>query len=279
MGKIKRFKKMKIGQLEIKKIKSLSSKKGRQANRLFMAEGIRVLEESLNQIDRDRHKIKPKSIYYCNHFLSERGQELVSKFKKKKINSIEISAKQLDQISDSKTSQGILAIFEIQEFQKKKLPELSPPKSRNILVCENISDPGNLGSLLRSALAFEFETVILLGNTTDCFSPKVVRSSAGAIFGLMLLNLELKEFEQIKHTEKIFLVATDLKGNVNLNKMSCKNKNIAVAIGSEAIGLSQELLDMADMRVKISHSGNIESLNASVSGAIVLHQVYDRDRK
>lgn len=260
---------MKITQLEMKKIKSLATKKGRQVNQLFIAEGIRMLEEALN------YNMIPKSIYFCNHYLSERGKSLVAKFAKKRLNSVEISAKQLDQISDSKSSQGIVAIFEI---PKVNLSKLSTTNCRNILVCENISDPGNLGSLLRSALAFDFGAVVLLGGTTDCFSPKVVRSSAGAIFGLKLIDIELKEFENMKKNENIFLVATDVLGNVDLSKMNYKKKNIAVAIGSEAFGLSQEILDISDARVKIPHSNSVESLNAAVSGAIVLHQIYQNGK-
>lgn len=252
---------MKLTQTEIKKIKSLASKKGRTEHKQFSAEGIRLLEEAI------KLKHYPNIIYYSPYLLSERGLKLVEKIKSRRITAKEVSSKQMTQISENKTSQGILALFSIEVQNENKL---SSTNSRKILWCENISDPGNLGSLLRSALAFGFKLVVLSGSTADHFSPKVVRSSAGAIFGLTIFKNETAVILELIKKEKIVLVASDVSGDVNINMKNITDKKYILAVGSEASGLSLDLLKKADIRFKISHSPKIESLNAAVAGAIIM---------
>ncbi len=259
---------MKLSQTEIKKIKSLATKKGRAEERQFSAEGIRLLDEAL------RLRQFPDIIYYSPHLLSERAIKLVEKIKSKKISAKEISPRQMTLISENKTSQGILALFSIPFENDNKL---SLGNSRKILWCENISDPGNLGSLLRSALAFGFNPVVLSGSTADHFSPKVVRSSAGAVFGLKIVKNETDNILEMIEKEKVFLVASDVSGDIDINVKNINDRKYILAVGSEASGLSFDLLKKADLRLRIRHSSKIESLNAAVAGSIIMSKLSSND--
>ena len=161
----------------LKHIKTLHTKKGRKEQAAFLAEGVRVLEEAM------RLKHLPVEVVVADAMLSERGRQLVNQFRKRDIPITEVAAKQLVKLSETRTPQGIIALFKTPAL---RLSELSTRNLRTVLLCEGISDPGNLGTLFRSALAFGFDRVILLASSVEPYAPKVVRSSAGAVFGLQV---------------------------------------------------------------------------------------------
>ena len=136
-----------------------------------MAEGVRLLEEAL------RHRVKPRTVYFAPSLLSARGEKLVARFRRGRVDLEEVPARTLTKLSDTATPQGVVGLF---ATPQKAPAELYDRRFRNILLCEDISDPGNLGTLLRSALAFGFEMVLLCGSCAEPYSPKVLRSSVGA---------------------------------------------------------------------------------------------------
>lgn len=235
---------------------------------MFLAEGTRLLEESI------RLRFWPHTVYYAPSTLSDRGEELVERFEGHGIKAVKLAARELKSVSDTETSQGIVGLFGIPVCH---LSELYLPRHRMLLLCENISDPGNLGALVRSALAFGFELMLLCGNTAEPYAPKVVRASAGALFGLGIAELTLKEVDTFVAKERITVIATDLsvKTGVRLSKKRVKNRKILLAIGSEATGLSKAILERSDLRVRIQHSRAVESLNAAVAGSILMKEIYD----
>ncbi len=259
---------MSLSRMELKNIKSLLTKKGRRTDNMFIAEGIRLMEECF------RHKFSPIKVLYTPSLLSKRGFSVLDKLSTKKNKTIQISFSQMNAISDTKSPQGIIGIFKTPD---QKLKEPYTNKFRNILVCENISDPGNLGTLLRSALAFDFGMIILCGDCVECFSPKVIRSTAGGIFGLKIYKANISELKSFIEKTKAVTIATSLDGKVWIDKiMKIKKTDIRLLIiGSEAEGLSLEMKETAKIKLRIDHSSKVESLNAAVAGSIIMKQVYD----
>ena len=261
---------MKLTKEELKKIKSLNSKKGRKEQREFAVGGVRLLEEALN------HEFLPKELLCASAVFSERGQKLITAFKKLKVTVIELSSREIESISDTKSSQGILAVFDTPE---QELSKLYKQYYRRLLLCDEITDPGNLGTLARSALAFKFDMMLVSKKSIELYNPKVVRSSAGALFKLPIANVSYEELKDFKSRKKARLVASKASGNNSMRELPLSpNRPIILAIGSEAAGLSERVLQLSDCVVSIAHSTKVESLNAAVAGSIIMKQMYDRDR-
>ncbi len=141
---------------------------------------------------------------------------------------------------------------------------------------DGISDPGNAGTLLRSALAFGFDAVILTNNSVDPFNPKVVRSSVGAIFGFPIITATVEEILRFKKYDRFKLIVADTKGlDIHSKKINVKNySRIVLALGSEAEGISEYILSMADIKIKINHEEKVDSLNVAVAGSIIMKEFY-----
>ena len=259
---------MPLTKTELKNIQALSTKKERRAQQRFTAEGIRLLEESA------RFAVWPELLYYAPAMLNDRGKDLLARFEAARVTCTEIPSRQMKQLSETKTPQGMLGIFRTPSLS---LVEQYRPRFRSILVCENISDPGNLGTLLRSALAFGFKLVILTGTAAEPFAPKVVRASVGAVFGAAIAEAGPDELEMLIADEKATLLAATTSGEVSMTEamLDQKGGRYVLAIGSEARGLSDRLAGLASVRVRINHSPEVESLNAAMAGSILMKELYD----
>ncbi len=259
---------MSLTKAESKNLQALLEKKGRRAQGRFLAEGVRLLEEAV------RFSFAPAIVYYSPALIGERGQRVIEQFRLQRVTCEELAARQIEQLTDTKTPQGIVGVFNIPAAD---LAQLYTRHNRTILVCDNVSDPGNLGTLLRSALAFDFRLVILLGSTAEPWNPKVVRASVGAVFGLSIAVADYDEWETLLTREKVALVASTVSDSGTLAEVVTPEhlRRFALAVGSEAEGLSPRLQTMAAARVRISHSPNVESLNAAVAGSILMKGIYD----
>ena len=259
---------MAITKNKLKDIKSLSTKKGRKEKRQFLAEGVRLLEESL------RHEYPPELVCFAPALISPRGKQLIDSFENRQVPVIPLKAQQYRSISDTKTPQGILGVF---TTPRKELSELCRGGCRRVLLCDGVSDPGNLGTLMRSALAFGFETLVLTGTCSEPFAPKVVRSSAGAVFALGIAILSARKVISWVRAEKMFVVAADTTGDNSdqLPQGPLNRKRIVLALGSEASGLSQDIRERCDLRLRIPHAAAVESLNVAVAGSILMKKVYE----
>jgi len=257
-----------LSRSETKNLCSLQTKKGRRVSRQFPAEGGRLLEEAL------RFKIGPKRVYFAPSILTPRGEHIVERFRRAGIPVNQVSASELQRISDTETSQGLLAVFDLPE---QRLAELIRPSMRNVLLCENLSDPGNVGTLIRSALAFDFDLVVLAGQCAEAFSPKVVRASVGAVFGLPIATAKSAEVVAESKRSHFWIIGAALQGSEDMKPVltAAKNHPIMLAIGSEADGLSPEMVQAADRLVRIRHTSQVESLNSAVAGSILMKECYD----
>lgn len=260
-----------LSRTESKNIRSLNSRKGRRQLNQFVAEGVRVLEEAI------KHGFLPEIVYYAPEMLSSRGQKLAEKFELMTIPTRELSSSQFRAAAIAKTPQGIMGVF--------RLPTLEVSESfsshfRNVLVCDSIADPGNLGTLMRSALAFRFDLLLLTGASADPFSPKVVRSSAGAVFGLKMARVSHENLFELVRRQNFKLVACSKSGSHDIRKLKAvlKVRRLMLAVGSEAEGLSHEIVGTSDLQWGIHHTTSVESLNAAVAGSIVMKQIFDIER-
>jgi TrmH family RNA methyltransferase len=262
---------MTISKAEFKDIKSLLSKKGRKERKRFVAEGVRVLEEAF------RHGRFPEFVCFSPSLLSVRGEQLLRRLKSHGVRNESLKAPQLRSLADTDAPQGLLGVFLIPQGE---LDELCRPRFRKLLLCDGISDPGNLGTLFRSALAFGFDMLLLIGNCADSYSPKVVRSSMGAVFGLPITVAEADEAMSFIKSKGYAVIAADTGGKEHRKRLKdlVRKGRLVLAIGSEASGLSPGVRSASDLRYRISHTDGVESLNSAVAGSILMKQVYDASR-
>ena len=173
-------------------------------------------------------------------------------------------------LSDTKTPQGILAVVKQQEYE---LPDLIKKETAPlILILENLQDPGNLGTILRTAEAAGAAGIILSSGCADIYSPKVTRSTMGSIFRVPFLYTDsLKETILSLKRQGVRILAAHLKGSVSLYEASLTGA-AALMIGNESRGLTEEIAALSDCAVRIPMSGSVESLNAAVAASILMFE-------
>jgi len=140
----------------------------------------------------------------------------------------------------------------------------------NLIILDNLQDPGNLGTIIRSAVAFNFDTIVLGNTCVDLYNPKVVRSSEGMIFHINIIRRDLNTFiDAIK--DNYTLVTTDVVDGKDIKDINYKN--IALVIGNEGNGVSSDIASKCDEKVYIKMNNNCESLNAGVCASILMYEV------
>lgn len=167
-------------------------------------------------------------------------------------------------LSESESPQGLFAEFDI----TKKMSRLKPPDS-NFLVLDCLQDPGNLGTIVRTATACDFNTIYLI-NSVDFLSSKVIRSSAGTIFKINVYNISYEELLTLVKQHKLTLVSADMKGE-NIYSFSKELGRFGIVIGNEGNGISQTLKQACKYNVSLPMKNNVESLNAGVSASVLMY--------
>lgn len=174
-------------------------------------------------------------------------------------------------VTETETPQGILAVVKKKVFSEEAFFRVNPQRT-NLLVADRIQDPGNLGTMMRTADAAGYQGVILLKGTVDPYSSKVVRSAAGALFRLPLLFLDTPEdVLRVLKARQRKIVCTVLSGGQPYYDAEIKEQ-IALVIGNEGNGICQELFEGADLLVSIPMTAGSESLNAAVSAGILMYE-------
>ena len=236
------------------------SKERREANALVV-EGVRLLEEAQAAGWTFRFAL-------YSHALSERGQTLLAKLKEDSVEVDETAENLLDSTSSTKTSQGLLAVLEKQTLPLPNNPEL-------VLILDGIRDPGNLGSLLRSAAAAGVQAVILTLGSADPFAPKVMRAGMGAHFHLPIQQMD---WDTIQSSLPDFqFILAEMNALISCWQLDLQGR-LAIIIGGEAEGAGQDALQVNPIRVRIPMQAGTESLNAAAAGAVLLFEAR-RQRK
>lgn len=237
----------------------LQQSKERKNSGLFVIEGVRLFEEAIQA------NWEMDFILHSDN-LSSRGVELLILAEERKIDIDEIPFSLMRKIANTEHPQGIIAVV-----QQKKAP--IPQPLNFVLICDSISDPGNLGTILRSADAAHVQAVFVTPNSTDPYSPKVVRAGMGAHFHIPIYQADWQEIHEICKKSKqplhTYLATADAD-------LSCWDADLripcAMIVGSEASGPGNEAHELADTKIKIPMPGESESLNAAVAASILLFE-------
>lgn len=182
--------------------------------------------------------------------------------------SFEISEKDFRSVSGTVTPKGVLAVVKLQPAFLADVPHTS----QIIIYLDEIRDPGNLGTIIRTADAFGADAVLLSPGCVDPYNDKSVRSSAGSIFNLPVVrDVDLKDLKNLRHLLKGHILATSLDGELTIDQISMASHFPAIwVIGNEANGVSKQLLSISDHGVRIPMYGRAESLNAAVAASVCL---------
>ncbi len=239
-------------------INLLNKAKYRRECKLFVVEGGKMVFEAPNDLV---EKIFVSESYLANHKDDERltGPKVEV-----------VSDGVFKQMSDTKTPQGIMATVKMKEYAPC---DILGQENAFVMVCEDIQDPGNLGTILRTGEGAGISGVILSRNSVDIYNPKTIRSTMGSLYRVPFLYVDdlHQTIAQMKNLA-IKVYATHLNGNNNYTKENYTGK-CAFLIGNEGNGLKDETAELADVYVKIPMAGQVESLNAAISAAVVMYEV------
>jgi RNA methyltransferase, TrmH family len=243
---------------KIRLVRALTGRrKEREEARSFVVEGVRLLEEA------QQAGWLPQFVLY-SEMLSERGMETLDAYASRRVEIDQVPPHLLESLSDTEVSQGVLAVF--------PYPEPAMPEQIDfLLVADQLRDPGNLGTLMRTASAAGVQALLVTPGTTDPFSPKVVRAGMGAHFYLPVFSLEWDKIDALALKHNLALYVADSEAgqpawNVDLRRPS------ALVVGSEAEGASLEAHQHAHGIITIPMPGTAESLNAAVAAGILLYE-------
>ena len=259
-----------LSKAKLKELSKLKTKKGRNKQEKFLIEGVRLCEEAADSL------WPVESVLFTRSFAQKtREKELLKKIQQLNADLIPVKSQVLAKLSETVTAQGIVCVV------KTKRPWLKDLWERNlkvIVALDGIRDPGNVGTLIRTADAFGIDVMLLSDDTVELYNPKVVRSTMGSIFHLMIfdeIDLEKTIHELKKRKFRIF--GTDVKEGKSFGKLDPSGK-ICLLIGNEAEGLNRKLLRSSDEIIHIPTYGKAESLNVAVAGGILLNEIM-RKRK
>lgn len=239
---------------EIKFVKSLQIKKYRDSHQRFIVEGEKLVDELLAQ-----NKYKIDSIFHTADYLFDAT--------KSSGNHILITDKDLERISALKSPNKVLATVHI-----RKHFEIDLIGNELVLVLDNIKDPGNLGTIIRTAEWYGIKQIIASEQTVDVFSSKTIQASMGAFYHVQFSYLNLSDIiPKLKENDYVVTGATLSGTNIYASKFTAKT---ALIMGSESHGISQDIINLLDKELLIPQSGRSESLNVGIATGIFLSEYY-----
>lgn len=249
---------------KVKYTKSLLKSKGRNKENKFIIEGFRILTLAIEC------NASLDYIFINDDFENkEEHLKLLKIIKSKNINIYKTTNKIFDELIDTENTQGILGVV---NFNKKNIEDNLSDDHRFVLILDRIQDPGNMGTIIRTADAAGVDAIIVLKGCVDIYNPKVVRSTMGSIFDMNIINATQEETIRLLKLKNFDIVSSYLNTN-NYYNTTEYNYKTALVIGNEANGINNELISQSDILVKIPIYGNAESLNAAISSAILMYEV------
>ncbi|MDO9087547.1 MAG: RNA methyltransferase [Anaerolineaceae bacterium] len=238
----------------------IQQSKERKNSGLFVVEGVRLVDEVFQT------NWQIEYILFSEN-LSLRGLDILEQARTKNISVDEIPSSLMKKIADTEHPQGILCVV-----HQTQLP--IPQNLNFLLICDSVSDPGNLGTILRSADAAKVQAVLIAPNSTDVYSPKVVRAGMGAHFHIPIHQTSWPEISKICKNTNYSLNVHLASADANLSCWEVDlTQPIAIIVGSEANGPGLEAQEFADSKIKIPMPGSSESLNAAIATSILLFEI------
>ncbi len=263
---------MTITKAKLKQLKNLTHKKYRDEERKFIVEGIRFLHEAASS------DFQILEVFYTDEVEKDAaGKSTLQVLKKKTSLLHKVTAKELASISETVTAQGIVAVVGQKEFSAEKM--LKCPDGQCTLVAfDGVADPGNVGSMVRTCDWFGVNGILLGRDSVELYNPKVLRSTMGGVFHLPIADGVDMPSAISKAKELGYKVyVTDSDGETHFDRVTYETKSLIV-FGNEAWGVSDQVKQLADVRLGIRRYGAGESLNVSVACGVVLstlHRLYD----
>lgn len=248
----------------VKDIKALSDKKHRDETRSFMAEGLKLVIDALELgfeirtlVYAKNVKEKPQVVQCATKTVARGGLVL------------EVSEKVLSSITRRDNPQMVVGIF---TQRWTPLRDLKPKTGETYVALDRVRDPGNLGTIIRTADAAGASGVILVGEATDPFSMETVRATMGSVFAMPLVKTNVADFLAWKKTAGVEVVATHLAGAVDYRTIDYRKKPIVLLMGNEQSGLPDELARAADALARIPQAGRADSLNLAIATGVMLFE-------
>jgi TrmH family RNA methyltransferase len=238
-----------ITSLDNKKIKNLSKlliKKYRDDENKFLIEGEHLIEEA--------YKAGVLlEIIKCEDYVIEYD-----------VPTTLVTYEVIKKLSNTPSPQKIIGLCK--KIEEKEI-------GNKVLILEDIQDPGNLGTIIRSSVAFNVDTIIVSNNTVDVYNDKVLRSSEGMLFHINIVKKDIKNIINELHNNGYILYGTKVDGGTNIKEITVSDK-YAVVMGNEGAGVSKDTLDKCDKYIYIPMNERCESLNVGVATSIILYEIF-----
>ena len=249
----------------VKNVRKLREKKYRDLENAYIVEGIKMVKEAILE------KASIRQIIICDDCEKSDSIPKDLMYEIAKYDCLYVTSKVFKYISEVQTPQGVLAVIEKNNNINNGETDIN--YNEDIIVAlDDIQDPGNLGTILRTIDSVGLTQILVSKGTADCYNPKVVRSSMGAIYRVKVLECEdlLETLKEVKRNKFKILVTSLGDNSKNIYDMKY-NKKVLV-IGNEANGVEERIMNLADEKIKIPMLGRTESLNAAVATGIVLYE-------
>lgn len=228
----------------IKELSKLKQKKYRDLNQLFLIEGYHLVHEA---------KLAKclKTVLIVNE--NDRMED---------VENIVVTREIICKLSQTQNPQNIIGVCSLSNDNHLK--------GNRFLLLDDVSDPGNLGTLIRSALGFNIDQMILGVNCVDLYNDKVIRATQGAFFKMSIIQMPLEDAILKLKKDDVYIIGTSLKNAKSLDELP-KLTRYAIILGNEALGVKEELLQLTDVNVKIKMNEKLESLNVAIAGSIIMY--------
>ena len=242
----------------IKYFISLNDKKTRMNAKRFIVEGYHLVNEA-------------SKTNLLEAIISTDEKEL------KKINNVKrylVNDAIINKIATTKNPQNILGIVKMLDHNITNLLPIIKGNKTKLIMLDDVNDPGNLGTIIRTAAGLGYDGIIMSPNTVDLYSEKVIRSTQGVMFKIPIIKANLQEVIKLLKKEKVFCIGTALTNAKDVKHITKKDK-FAICLGNEAKGISKEVLDNMDENVRIAMKNDVESLNVSIAAGIIMYEMME----
>lgn len=242
----------------IKYFISLNDKKTRMNAKRFIVEGYHLVNEA-------------SKTNLLEAIISTDEKEL------KKINNVKrylVNDAIINKIATTKNPQNILGIVKMLDHNITNLVPIIKENKTKLIMLDDVNDPGNLGTIIRTAAGLGYDGIIMSPNTVDLYNKKVIRSTQGVMFKIPIIKANLQEVIKMLKKEKVFCIGTALTNAKDVKHITKKDK-FAICLGNEAKGISKEVLDNMDENVKIAMKNDVESLNVSIAAGIIMYEMME----